>query len=392
MTHASWPPPPPALLPTGELLAAVQGGFRPDHYRERGLGAAVPLHSSVLLADSRRLLASHARTAATSSRGAGGGGGGGGLFTLREAAGGSIATGQLLVCKARLGSCLVDAGAVAAPVPGQGASQGVAPEGRAAACSGGLVTLEAFPGATAVYKAAMPEPLLPQQQRQPGQRQLQPDLQQKQQRAEQARTYYVFDAEAVLPEYLITFEYALDRGSPLASAAGGGATTGAALEGACFEASPEQLRAAEASVSDPALRAAAAPLLPWLALAGAAAGGDITRMCGCAEEASWDCLVAEVEALLEAHGSDRDGPGSAAAPLPAARLLLRLRAAAAAGGALVRLDAGCCGLRDGDLSPLAALPSLRDLVLAFNELTSLQASAPPAFDVPPGALVPWGHA
>jgi hypothetical protein len=313
---------------------AAQAGFG-----ARGGGAAgVELHSSVLLADRPRVLewlqSPGPRGRAPAAAGYDGDG---------DADGGPC-VGRVMVCRARLGAGL-------APL-GEGCEHG-----------------------------ADWGPHLPAQPRRSHQQQ------QQQQQQQQERTYHIFDPAAVLPEYIATFEYHLAPGSPLAAAArrasaeaaacGAAATPAAAAAALPFEVRPEELAAAEAEVAaaEPALRAACAPLLSWLALSqsGAAPGAVcVTRACA-GDEALW--TAAAVQAEEAADRLDDGGVAAAAAvvPEPAARLQQLICPGPSAGAALVRLDASCCGLRDADLAPLAALRGATALVLSFNDITSLKA-------------------
>jgi hypothetical protein len=327
-------------------MAAAQGGFQPQRYGELGLDEAVVLHSSVLLADARRLTSVMAKDGSSIGNG-----------------GGPAGPGLLLVCKARLGGRLCEAGGAT----GLGRERGSSGTARVMPC--------VFPGATAVYAVpACPPPTSHHHHKQP------------QQQPQKHRTYYVFDPSAVLPEYLVTFDYDLAPGSPLLTTAGPTvATAGGAGAAACFEVSEHELAAAEKSVGDPAMRGVAAPLLHWLAAAEKQRPEELSLARSWAEEeARWEALVARVESELpeasEASGQLGGDSGvgrrleEAAGAAPAARLLRRLQGGllAAAGAAVVRLDVSCCGLGDGDLAPLGALRSLRALVLSFNEITGLK--------------------
>ncbi|GBF89449.1 hypothetical protein Rsub_02021 [Raphidocelis subcapitata] len=321
------------------LTAAAQAGLQPRHCGEVGVDAAVPLHSSVLGADGERL-----RACLRQKRHGGSGTDAGGPD--------GCCVGRLLVCRAQLGG-------------------GVQRAAASAAGGGAAAPMQwRFPGASALCVAES------------GDWQQQPE-------ASGDRAYYLQDLAAALPEFLVTFEYEAAPGSQLAPmrvpAAAAAATAAAARGDPGFVSGPEALQAAAAG-SEPWLRAAAAPLLPWLALVAADAGGRGPE--GVQPSAAWlaeegaaaNALERSAAALAALGGGGGTAAGQAAAPaapLPAARLLERLRGAAArGGGAITRLDLSGCGLRCCDVAPLRALLNLRELVLSFNELASFSPLEP----------------
>jgi Leucine-rich repeat (LRR) protein len=344
----------------GELLAAAQHGFRPRHYADQVLDEAMELHSGVLLADERRLadcLQSRTQGGATGSSS-------GGVPPCTASKPGAAVgpfTGQVLVCKVRLGGSVQDGGGWT--------------EGRP------VVTQERFPGASAVF-FSRGGGFVPAAQSQRGQAGSSESTQQEDTPEQQQRSYFVFDLSSVLPEYLVKFEY-LPAPGPEGSA-GAGADSLAAARG--FQVGADELAAAEGLVasSEAAVRTAAAPLMPWLALVAAGRTPEQVSLPQRlqAEEAGWAELAERAAAALakltSSSSSDSAAMTVAAAsgtPVPAARLLQRLRGAAGqTGAALVRLNLAGCGLGDADVTPLRALKSLRALVLSFNEISSIQVS------------------
>jgi len=366
----------------GELLLAAQAGFRPQHYAEQGLDFAVALHSSVLLADEARLSASLQSSSCD------------GCTRSSSSAAEAPAVGQLLICKVRLGAHVQDATAVL------GVTKRDHP----------CVMQERFPGATAVYCSRDASSSSSSSSRAHSHPPPEAEEQQShEQQQQQQRSYFVFDPTAVLPEYLIKFEYTFASTSKFAAAArrlhnsgsssfgrgswsrhsGDNNSLGTCPASICgFDVGGEQLAAAKAFIaaaSEPTVRSAAQPLAPWLALLQPdgihrlpSANVQLPRRWA-DEEAAWgsllDCSASALTILSGCEGGDHaaDQPAASGAAVPAARLLQRLKGAAAqAGTVLVRLDLAGCGLRDGDVAPLRALKSLKALGLAFNEICSLQ--------------------
>lgn len=79
----------------------------------------------------------------------------------------------------------------------------------------------------------------------------------------QHRMWYIFDSTSVLPEYLVTFSYTVQPGSPLVATAGGNQ---AGLVAANSSALADKLAGLSLSKQqDPLLRLISRPLVSWLA-------------------------------------------------------------------------------------------------------------------------------